>query len=207
MYIPGHFRVDDAHDLAEIMRRHSFATLITTQDGTPFASHMPVLFEAEKGPHGTLISHLARANPQSQHFAAGQEAMVIFQGPHAYISPSWYEADVAVPTWNYIAVHAYGRANLIDDPARIETMLHELVRYYESGRATPWHGRIPEEYMHNMMKGIVAFEIPIQRIEGKFKLSQNRSQTDRHGVYEALAGSPHEEEQALATIMAERGLM
>src|SRR5262245_22604814 len=106
MYIPKHFQTDDIAQMHELMRHHNFATLVTQQDGAPFASHLPFLLDATRGPHGTLLAHLARANPQWQHLAAGQVALAIFHGPHAYVSPSWYAAKLSVPTWNYAVVHA-----------------------------------------------------------------------------------------------------
>ena len=120
MYIPSTFRVDDAFKLAAFIKRQSFATLITHDGTAPFASHVPMLWRQEVGGHGTLLSHLARANPQWQHFASGQEALVIFHGPQSYISSSWYKTEQAVPTWNYTVVHAYGIPKVVSEPSRLE---------------------------------------------------------------------------------------
>src|SRR5579864_6650019 len=125
MYIPPAFRIEDKAKLAAFLRQHSFATLITQDDAAPFASHLPMLFRPDRGPHGTLLAHMARANPQWQHFAGGREALAIFHGPHGYISPSWYETAPAVPTWNYAAVHAYGPAAIITDHDRIVDLLQK----------------------------------------------------------------------------------
>src|SRR5689334_16368939 len=133
MYIPAAFRVEDAGKLAAFMQRHSFATLITHDGSAPFASHVPMLFLAGPGEHGTLLSHVARANPQWQHFASGGEALAVFHGPHSYISPSWYQTTPAVPTWNYATVHAYGVPAIIHEAERVASLLRDLVTVYESG--------------------------------------------------------------------------
>jgi transcriptional regulator len=206
MYIPSAFRIEDVAKLAAFIQRHSFATLITSDGGTPFASHLPVLFRPEAGGHGTLVSHMARSNPQWQHFASGVEALTIFHGPHAYISPSWYATEPAVPTWNYAAVHAYGVPCPITDYARIVQLLQETVSLFEASRDTPWPGELPADYRDKLIQGIVAFEIPVSRIEGKFKLGQNRSSADLQGVFDALSGSDDAESRAVAELMRAEGL-
>ena len=203
MYIPPAFRVENADKLAAFMQRHSFATLITHDGTAPFASHLPVLLRPGEGPKGTLVSHMARANPQWQHFTSGAEVLVIFQGPHSYISPSWYETKPAVPTWNYAVVHAYGRPKIIDDHERIVSLLEETISRYESGQEPPWSGDLPLEFRDKLVQAIVAFEIPLSRIEGKFKLGQNRSAADVQGVFDALSASEDQEVRALARMMAE----
>jgi transcriptional regulator len=206
MYIPAAFRVDDAVKKAAFIQRHSFATLITHDGAAPFASHLPMLFRADAGPHGTLISHMARANPQWRHFENAQETLAIFHGPHAYISPSWYLTHPSVPTWNYAAVHAYGVPRLIEDHDRIVALLHELITTFEAPLPNPWPGDLSNDYMDKMIQGIVAFEIPLTRAEGKFKLGQNRSKVDLHGVYDGLMSSRASEDRALADLMAAEGL-
>jgi len=201
MYIPPAFRIEDTSKLAAFMQRHRFATLITHDGAAPFASHLPMLFHKEAGAHGTLVSHMARANPQWQHFAAGGEALAIFHGPHSYISPSWYKTAPAVPTWNYATVHAYGVPVIIHDHERIVSLLHELVTMHESSFEPPWPGDLPEEYREKMIRGIVAFEIPVTRLEGKFKLGQNRSSADLQGVFQALSNSGDPDSRALAQLM------
>ena len=205
MYIPPAFRVSDAGKLAALIRRHSFATLITHDGTAPFASHVPMLFHADQGEHGTLVSHLARANPQWQHFASGQEVLAIFHGPHSYISPSWYQTAPAVPTWNYATVHAYGVPSIISDRDRIVSILDELIATYEASMDRPWPGELPEDYRDKMIQGIVAFEIPVRRIEGKFKLGQNRPAADVQGVLGALTGSSDAESRALGELMRAEG--
>jgi transcriptional regulator len=204
MYTPQAYRVTNHEETFGVIRQNSFATIVTVADGIPVANHAPILLDAQRGPYGTLITHLARTNPQAAQLAAGQEALFIFQGPHAYISPSWYEAELAVPTWNYVVVHAYGRAQVIEDERELRDQLQQLVHTYESGRANPWPGQLPDDFMGKLMRGIVGFEIPIIRLESKAKLSQNRSRTDRAGVVEGLRDSPFEAERGLAQLMQEQ---
>jgi transcriptional regulator len=201
MYIPNLNREDDPAELHQLMRRYNFATLVTQHDGAPFATHLPFLLDAERGTHGTLLAHMARANPQWRDFAAGQEALVIFQGPHAYISPSWYDVTPSVPTWNYVAVHAYGRPQIIEDRARLYALLNTLVDLHESTFEQPWAMRLPDDYMDKMMRAIVGFEIEIARIEGKLKLSQNRTEHERRRVADALGQSGDALNTAVAELM------
>jgi len=203
MYIPKHFATDDTAQMHELIRRHNFATLITQHDGAPFASHLPFLLDTTRGPHGTLLAHLARANPQWRHLAAGQTALAIFQGPHAYVSPSWYAAELSVPTWNYAVVHAYGTARIIEDHTELYAILKALVDTHEAGFAQPWPMDLPDDYMSKMMRGVVGFEIPIERLEGKLKLSQNRSADDRQRVIAALADSPDPTTAGVVELMRE----
>lgn len=186
MYIPEAFKVVDAKRLHTVIERHSFATLVTTPDGVPFASHLPLLFDATRGAHGTLIGHMARANPQWQHFRDGREALAIFQGPHGYISPTWYATAPAVPTWNYVAIHAYGIPRLVTDEGELAGRLDELIQKYESALPIPWSGELPAEFKAKLLQAIVGFEIPVTRIEGKFKLGQNRAAADVAKVCSAL---------------------
>jgi transcriptional regulator len=185
VYIPAHFLEDDTSLLQGVIREYSFATLVTCQGPHPFASHLPFLLDADRGDYGTLRAHMARANPQWQDFENEQEALAMFQGPHAYISPSWYEAALSVPTWNYVAVHAYGVPRLVDETC-LHTMLQDMVATYEAGFATPWKFDLPDDYVDKMLKAVVGFEIEITRLEGKFKLSQNRPESDCDNVREKL---------------------
>ena len=189
MYLPRHFQVDDRDVLFDLMRRFSYATLVSSQDGVPVAAHLPFMIRAERGPNGTLLGHMARANSQWRSFDSEHEVLTIFQGDHAYISPAWYEQHPSVPTWNYAAVHAYGVPHIVEDTQAVRQMLRELVEQHESGFAAPWRMELPPDYESSMLKGIVAFEIPLTRLQGKFKLSQNRSQADREGVVRALGDS------------------
>jgi transcriptional regulator len=201
MYIPSSFRVEDTAKLAAFMQRYSFATFITHDGNAPFATHLPMLFRPEAGGHGTLLSHMARANPQWQHFASGREALAIFHGPHSYISPSWYKVEPSVPTWNYASVHAYGVPKTFSEHERIVSLLREIVSVYESSFEKPWPGILPDDYRDKMIKNIVAFEVPLTRLEGKFKLGQGRSAADTQGVFEALSRSEDADSRALAQLM------
>ena len=201
MYIPSAFRIEDPSKLADFIRRHSFAALITHDGKAPFASHLPMLYRPEVGRHGTLVSHMARGNPQWQHFTSGAEVLAIFHGPHSYISPSWYQTTPAVPTWNYAAVHAYGVPTIMSDHQKVVSLLRETVSTYESSFNQPWTGDLPDDFRDKLMHGIVAFEIPVTRIEGKFKLGQNRSEADIQRVFDALSRSNDAESHAVAQMM------
>ncbi|MFN3151551.1 FMN-binding negative transcriptional regulator [Bremerella sp.] len=201
MYIPPAFRVEDTTKIAAFIQQHSFATLISHDGTAPFASHLPMLFHPDAGSHGTLVSHMARDNPQWQHLASGGEALCIFHGPHSYISPSWYQAELAVPTWNYAAVHAYGVPTVFSDHERIVKLLGETISTYEEALEQPWPGDLPDEFRDKLIQGIVAFEIPVARIEGKFKLGQNRSAADIQGVYDALSRAEDADSRAVARLM------
>ena len=146
---------------------------------------------------------MARANPQWRHFASGGEVLAIFHGPHGYVSPSWYQTELAVPTWNYATVHAYGVPTLIHEPEGVASLLNETVSTYEASFEQPWRGELPAEFVDKLTQGIVAFELPITRIEGKFKLSQNRSAADLQGVIDALSCTGDAEDLALARMMRE----
>jgi transcriptional regulator len=193
MYIPKHFAIAEKADCHQVIAENGFGELVTLDDaGLPFASHLPFLIDPARGVSGTLIAHMARANPQWQHFTTGKPALAMFHGPHAYISPAWYATHPAVPTWNYVAVHAYGVPKIVDAPTSIEKILRQLVDANEAANGTTWRmGGLPEEYLGSMIRAIVAFEIPIDRLEGKAKLSQNRDAVDQARVAEALAsGDP-----------------
>ena len=191
MYVPKHFREEDLAVLQAFMRQYSFATLVSTQaDGVPVATHLPVLLETEPAPYGTLKAHLALGNAQWRTFQEEREVLVIFQGPHSYISPSWYSVELSVPTWNYATVHAYGVPHVITEPGELRQHLGELVATYESGFPQPWpFEKLPSDYAEKTMKGVVGVSIAITRLEGKYKMSQNRSTQDRQQVIEALTST------------------
>lgn len=201
MYVPPGFRQDNRDALHKLMRDYSFATMVTQHQGTPFATHLPLVLAPDEGPYGTLYGHVARANPQWQDFDTNAEVLVIFQGPHTYISPSWYEVELSVPTWNYAVVHAYGSPRLITEYGALCRMLDTLVRTYESQFPKPWLFQLPDDYIGKMVQGIVGFALPISRIEGKFKMSQNRSTTDQQHVAATLAASGDPMNMAVAALM------
>ena len=189
MYIPKAFREDDINTLHNLMQEYSFATLITQHEGVPFATHLPFLLDTQRGPHGTLLAHMARANTQWHDFNSEQEVLTIFQGPHAYISPSWYEVELSVPTWNYAVVHAYGIPRLIEDGEELYKLLKILIETHEAQFKNPWPFQLPDDYLQKMIRGIVGFEIEITRLEGKFKMSQNRTESERENVIASLQES------------------
>ena len=189
MYTPRDFEEQRLHVLHDAMRANPFAALVTGGEGGPIATHLPFIVDPARGEFGTLRGHMARANRQWQAFAATDEALVIFGGAHAYISPSWYETALAVPTWNYLAVHAYGRPEIIEGPAAVLALLHDQVATFEARFEQPWTANgLPGEWLEARINAIVAFEIPIARIEGKAKMSQNRP-ADQARVAAALAAS------------------
>lgn len=203
MYIPKAFREDDLKKLHKLMQAYSFAALVTQQDGVPVATHLPFLLDTERGPYGTLMAHMARANPQWRTFSGEREVLVIFQGPHTYISPSWYEVELSVPTWNYAAVRAYGIPDIIEDKAALYELLKTLIQTHEAQFEKPWDFQLPEDYVQKMMQGTVGFEIPITRLEGKFKMSQNRSASEQQRVIDALNESQDAMNMGVAELMGE----
>ena len=189
MYIPNAFREENVEKLVAFMRAHSFATLVSVLDGSPFASHIPIVVrEREDGVQ--LIGHLAKANPHWKAFGGG-ESLAIFAGPHAYVSPSLYEKRESVPTWNYIAVHAYGVPHILtlaDSRPAIEKILDTLIETYDPSYQGQWDEQ-SEKFREGMMNGIVGFEMTVTRLEGKSKLSQNRGQADQRSVAQSLSRS------------------
>ena len=206
MYTPPAFREDDPAAIRQIMREARLATLVTaTQEGL-VATPLPLFLDESEGEHGTLYGHIAKANPQWRLDPVG-EALVIFQGPDAYVTPSWYAAKrehgKVVPTWNYAAVHAYGPAEFFQDEARLRDAVTRLTALHEQPRARPWAVTdAPEPFVAAQLRGIVGLRVPIARIEGKRKMSQNRSETDREGVAAGLADSERESDRQVAAIIA-----
>lgn len=187
MYIPRHFRVEDLEQLHAFIGAHGFATLVSNSESGPTATHLPLMLDRGAGEYGTLVGHMARANPHWRDFVSPQPVLAVFHGRHAYVSPAWYASQPSLPTWNYAVVHAYGRPELIEEPSRVRQVLDELVEAHESGRSSPWANDLPVDFRSKMERGIVAFELPIERIEGKFKLSQNRPVADQKSARNGLA--------------------
>ena len=189
MYTPAHFRPEDRAKITAVLQANSFGLLVTPGPDGLVASHLPFLYDEAGGPNGVLLAHMARANGQWKDFATlGEDALVIFQGEHGYISPTWYASYATmqhVPTWNYEAVHAYGVPRVIEDAARTVDVLERTIRRYEAPGSTYSVRSHAPEYLDKMVKAIVAFEIPLTRLEGKLKLSQNRTREDLAG---AIAG-------------------
>jgi transcriptional regulator len=197
MYIPKAFHVSDRSVLDAFITHNSFAMLVSTVDGTLFATHLPLLLEHGHPSQGVLLGHVARANPHWRGFDGQQEALAIFHGLHAYISPSWYTTSPAVPTWNYAVVHVYGVPHVVEDEVWLAHLVDRLVALYEAGMPAPWPGVLPAEFKANLLKAIVGFTMDIIRVEGKFKLGQNRPLGDQLGVVRQLEMSADPIAQAL----------
>jgi transcriptional regulator len=205
IYTPAHFSENGRSRLFRFMRQHSFATLISGAGDEPSVAHLPVLVDEARN---LVRAHVARANPLWRDFTPDRKVLLIFHGPHRYISPSWYSTHPSVPTWNYAVVHVTGSARVIEeqtdqDRTRIMSMLRDLVGENEAQFSRPWRMELPADYMRKMIDGIVAFEIDIARITGKFKLSQNRPAADRLNVIAALEQSGADEARAVARLMKE----
>lgn len=191
MYVPEHFREERIEVLRNAIRSAGMATLVSmTTDGL-IASHAPLMLDPEPAPYGTLIGHLARANPHARTADRGVQTLVIFQGPDGYITPSVYAAKrehgKVVPTWNYEAIHAYGTLQVFDDPVRLLDVVTRLTQLHETPRTAPWAvADAPEDFVQGMLRGIVGIALPITRLEGKIKMSQNRPAADQAGVIDGL---------------------
>ena len=200
MYLPRLFAVEDVPKLHEFMEQFNFASLVTQNEGNLIASHIPFVLDREEGSWGRLRGHVAVRNPQLAHVKSGSEALVMFQGPHSYISPSWYVSQDTVPTWNYTAVHAYGRPRMLDRAALI-VLLKDLVHQNERLLEPPWDFDPQAAWVEKMLPEIAAFEIPIERLEGKFKLNQNRRSADRRRVVEVLSASQDPAQRHMAELI------
>ena len=198
MYNQRSYRTEHPAALRDVIERYPFATVVSQREGEPYASHLPILW-APGGEHGTLVGHMARANPQWKSWDNTTRVLVIFHGPHSYISPAWYAQQVTVPTWNYVTVHAYGVPSLIQDTAQLRPMVVGLTERFESGGG--WSVEQAAPIMDTELQAIVGFEIPIERLEGKFKLNQNRSEADQRGVVRALEQSSEQDQRAIAELM------
>jgi transcriptional regulator len=200
MYVPPHFALNDQPAIHDLIERHSFGLLVSQVGGEPFASHLPFLLDRDAGPHGTLVGHMARANPQWRELA-GQTALAVFSGPHAYVSPTWYEAANVVPTWNYVAVHATGRAEVVEERDALLAIVTRMVGVYEAGMPRPWTLQADETFLDRVLAQIVGFRIPIAKLEGKLKLNQNHPADRRAKVAQALADRGDDDWHAIAALM------
>jgi transcriptional regulator len=212
VYLPPHFTERDSEVLIAHIERHEFGLLVShgarqpegAGDAALIASQIPVLV-ARRGDSVVLQGHLARANPQVGDLDRGGEVLAIFPGPHAYISPGWYGAGPAVPTWNYASVHVYGAARAVHDREWLRGLLDRLSMRHEAREAVPWRMRdLPPSYLDSMLRGIVGIEIAVTRLEGKFKLSQNRPASDRPRIIAALERRQDENSRDVAALMRER---
>ena len=195
MYVPPAFAVPELPRLHEFMERYSFAMLVTQTEQGPFATHLPCLLDRNAGEFGTLVGHVARANPHAELFSSAAQStdevstadsLVLFAGPHAYVSPSWYEESPAVPPWNYQAVHAYGRPVRITEEVELLSILERSVDQYERHRPQPWRMDVDSTFIQRLLPQIVGFRMELTRLEGKFKVSQNQSVARRERVVQQL---------------------
>jgi transcriptional regulator len=208
MYLPDKFRVEDVPQMHALMRGRPFAALISAGPLGLYASHLPTVLKDE-GAFGVIECHLARPNPHCQELGKVKEALMIFQGPEGYITPNWYptkaESGKVVPTWNYAIVHAYGEPQVMDDTAWLHRHVSELTVQQEKSETKPWAVTdAPERYIDVMLRGIIGFRFVISRLEGKWKMSQNRPAQDVAGVLEGLAHEDGESPEAVAEIIASR---
>ena len=203
MYVPQHFDETDVSVLHQLIRSHPLGAVITMTATGLDANHIPLVLQADPAPLGTLHGHVSRANPLWREASPSVDALIIFQGPEAYISPSWYPAKQehgkVVPTWNYVVVHAHGRLRAIDDPAWVRAHVEQLTQTNEAHRNVPWHVTdAPPDFINPLIKGIVGLELTMTRLTGKWKVGQNRSAADRQGAAAALES---EGAGALAALM------
>jgi transcriptional regulator len=205
-YLPAHFEETDTTKLQALVRAHPLGTWVVQHQGELLVNYIPFLLDAERGALGTLVGHVARANPVWQALAVGAPSVVVFMGPQAYVSPNWYPSKHShgkvVPTWNYATVHAHGVPQAFDDPARLLEVVTRLTQRHEAAQAQPWQvSDAPTEYVQGLLKAIVGIEIPVQRWIGKFKLSQNRPLADRLGVVAGLTGQGGADRLAVTALM------
>lgn len=200
MYIPTAFSQTDLSLLHDMLERYSFAILITPTDSGPQITHLPLLLDRRDGPFGTIVGHLARANSHADQLS-GRPSTVIYSGPHTYISPTWYEADHVVPTWNYVAVHVTGSVELVEEPTALREIVERMTDTYEAAMPAPW--RLPRSTaIDRMLEQIVGFRLKIESIEGKWKLNQNHSPERRRKVIAQLRGQRDPDSLAIAQLMS-----
>ncbi len=210
MYIPEHFRLRHEEDALAFMRANPFAILISTTESGPYATHLPLLLSSRAGDDGSesklvLRGHVAKANPHWSYLERRPQCLTIFHGPHAYVSPGNYRARESVPTWNYAAVHVYGAARLFSSADDLPQVLHDLIQTFEPAYWDQWES-LSSTFRENMLRQIVGFEIVATKIEGKFKLSQNRTQQDQANVIGSLEKSADSVVTGVAEMMKEQGL-
>ncbi|AZO48331.1 MAG: FMN-binding negative transcriptional regulator [Mesorhizobium sp.] len=205
MYIPPAFRDDDKESLRATIRAARLGTLVTATAEGLLATPLPLFLDESEGEHGTIYGHVAKANPQWRAPVLG-DGLAIFMGPDAYVTPAWYqtkqETGKVVPTWNYVAIHSYGPVEFFDDADRLLEVVTRLTNLHEGGRATPWSvSDAPPEFIQSQLRGIVGLRMPVARLEGKRKMSQNRNAADRAGVMSGLAASDRLSDREVAPLI------
>lgn len=202
MYTPFSFAENDLSKLHSCIEENSFATLVTTDSTGPVVSHLPLLLDRNDGSNGTLIGHMAKANSQWREITNG-DALAIFHGPHAYVSPGWLDEQNVVPTWNYVAVHATGKVKIVQEQCELLDIVRRYVNFYESPMPEPWQlGPTDPEFVEKLLDAIVGFTIEISSIEGKWKLNQNHSEERRQKIIAGLQSRPGENNSYIANLMS-----
>jgi transcriptional regulator len=204
VYVPEFNRIKDRSVALAFMREHPFAIVVSGSEDVPFATHIPILV-LERADQVVLAGHVAKANPHWKLLQQGHEALVIFHGPHAYVSPTLYQSRESVPTWNYAAVHAYGRPTVFPEGSRLLEIVLDTLQAFDTAYLDQWSS-LREEYRSGMLKHIVGFEVAVNRLEGKFKLSQNRPKRDQANVIQSLQESEDSGIREIARLMKQEGL-
>ena len=202
MYIPKAFEVNDKMKLYDFIKSNSFGILFSQEENGPFATHLPFLIDEKNGEADVLIGHMAKPNPQWKNLD-NKDVLVVFSGPHAYISPTWYNEDNTVPTWNYVAVHIYGTFRIINKKDELVDLMEKTVHFYEASMPNPWKAQFDTKFIDGLMSGIVGFEISINKIEGKWKLNQNHSNKRQQNLVKGLRTSNQYNSEEIASIMEE----
>lgn len=205
MYVPKHFTEDDPETIQNTIKSARFASLISAADDVPYATHLPLHLDTTRGEYGTLLGHVARANEHWRQFDGKKQALAIFTGINAYIGPNWYSSKNTVPTWNYMAVHAYGAPHIIKEPDDVLDILAKLTAENENDFTGNWTmDKMDQNILRGMLKGIVAFEMPIKRLEAKSKLGQNKKPEDTRGAVDGLRRTKNPMATDIATEMERR---
>jgi transcriptional regulator len=202
VYIPKAFEVSDKIKLYDFIKSNSFGILFSQEEYGPFATHLPFLIDDNKSETDVLLGHIAKPNPHWKNLN-NKEVLVVFSGPHAYISPTWYNEDNTVPTWNYVAVHVYGTVRIIDEKEEMIELMEKTVNFYEASMPNPWNAQFDNKFIDGLMNGIVGFEISINKIEGKWKLNQNHSIERQQNLVNGLRTSNKYNSEEIASIMEE----
>ena len=202
MYLPKYYEVTDGPKLFDFMKNNSFGILFSHTGDEPMASHLPFIIDEHSGENGLILGHMAKANRQWR-YADGEQVMVVFHGPHTYVSPTWYQEEESVPTWNYVAVHSTGVFKATEDPSVMQEMVERLTVQHEASQPQPWEMDFGTDYAEQMMKRIVAFQIEITSLQGKWKLNQNQSNLRRERVAAKLNQSTNDVDRQVARLMDE----
>ena len=206
MYLPQHFSQTNETKIRKLIEQNSFATILSfPRNDKPYINHLPVIFSSAPGEEKVLIGHMARMNPQWNHFKENPDCTLIINGCHSYITPKWYKSGRDVPTWNYAVVHLYGKIELVESFLEQMAVLKQLSQYFEGRNSSPWEFELPADLLEEsyLVSAIISFKFHIEQFEAKFKLSQNRSVEDRQGIIEGLSERNDEMSNAIRKMMIE----